>query len=123
MAALSPKMITFVSEYVIDNNATQAAIRAGYSRHTAQEQSSRLLSKVLIQEAVEKLRAAAAKRNNVTLDEITRMHRKAFDVAYAQGQSSAMSGAAQNLAKLHGLIVDKQEQVSEIQVNIIKGFL
>ena len=49
---LTPKQERFVSEYLIDLNATQAAIRAGYSEKTAQEQSSRLLSNVMVQQAV-----------------------------------------------------------------------
>ena len=54
MANLTPKQQRFVEEYLIDLNATQAAIRAGYSEKTAQEQSSRLLSNVMVQEAVQK---------------------------------------------------------------------
>jgi len=44
MANLTSKQEVFVREYAIDKNATQAAIRAGYSEKTAQEQGSRLLS-------------------------------------------------------------------------------
>lgn len=51
-AKLTPKQERFVSEYLLDLNATQAAIRAGYSQKTAQEQSSRLLSNVMVAEAV-----------------------------------------------------------------------
>jgi phage terminase small subunit len=49
---LSPKQSRFAKEYLIDLNATQAAIRAGYSPKTANEQACRLLAKVSIQEAV-----------------------------------------------------------------------
>jgi phage terminase small subunit len=45
---LTPQQELFVKEYLIDLNATQAAIRAGYSKKTAQEQGSRLLSNVII---------------------------------------------------------------------------
>ena len=50
---LSDKQAAFVKEYLIDLNATQAAIRAGYSEKTAQEQSSRLLSNVIIAAGVQ----------------------------------------------------------------------
>ena len=43
---LTPKQERFVEEYLIDLNATQAAIRAGYSAKTAEAQGSRLLSNV-----------------------------------------------------------------------------
>jgi len=43
----------FVSEYCIDQNATQAAIRAGYSEKTAYSIGQRLLKKVEIKEAID----------------------------------------------------------------------
>lgn len=46
--ALNGKQQRFADEYLIDLNATQAAIRAGYSKKTAKEQGSRLLSNVNI---------------------------------------------------------------------------
>ena len=49
MENLTDKQKRFCDEYLIDLNATQAAIRAGYSEKTAQEQSSRLLSNVMVQ--------------------------------------------------------------------------
>jgi phage terminase small subunit len=49
---LTPKQIAFAKEYTVDRNGTQAAIRAGYSRHTANEQSSRLLAKVHVKEQI-----------------------------------------------------------------------
>lgn len=51
--AMKPKHRRFVSEYIKDQNGTQAAIRAGYSKKTAQEQSSDLLSKPIIRAAVD----------------------------------------------------------------------
>lgn len=53
--ALNPKQQRFCEEYVVDLNGTQAAIRAGYSPKTANEQAARLLAKASIQEEVEKL--------------------------------------------------------------------
>lgn len=37
--AMTPKQAAFVSEYMIDHNGTQAAIRAGYSKRTARQQA------------------------------------------------------------------------------------
>ena len=53
-ATLNPKQALFVAEYLVDGNATQAAIRAGYSAKTAQPASSRLLSHVMVQAAITK---------------------------------------------------------------------
>ncbi|UCA47030.1 terminase small subunit [Pseudochrobactrum sp. XF203] len=59
---LTAKQERFVSEYLIDLNATQAAIRAGYSEKTAQEQSSRLLSNVMVQQAVSDAQSRVAEK-------------------------------------------------------------
>lgn len=53
MKGLTPKQQLFVAEYLKDLNATQAAIRAGYSAKTAQPASSRLLSNVMVAQAIE----------------------------------------------------------------------
>lgn len=52
MSKLTAKQEAFCLEYLKDLNATQAAIRAGYSEKTAQEQSSRLLSNVMVSERI-----------------------------------------------------------------------
>ena len=58
---LSPRQELFVSEYLVDLNATQAAIRAGYSAKTARKQASRLLSNVDISQRItEKCQKQAA---------------------------------------------------------------
>jgi phage terminase small subunit len=49
---LTPKQRRFVAEYLIDLNATQAAIRTGYSRKTAHNQGWRLLQSATIKAAV-----------------------------------------------------------------------
>lgn len=50
---MTPKQAAFVSEYLIDFNATQAAIRAGYSSDTAKQQGSRLLTNVAVRAAID----------------------------------------------------------------------
>ena len=52
VSCITPKQQRFVTEYLIDLNATQAAIRAGYSRKTAQQQGSRLLTNVVVKRAI-----------------------------------------------------------------------
>jgi phage terminase small subunit len=59
---LTPKQSRFVDEYMVDFNATRAAIRAGYSAKTAQPASSRLLSKVMISEEVGRRKEELAKQ-------------------------------------------------------------
>lgn len=52
MAKLTPKQEMFVKEYLIDLNATQAAIRAGYSRKTADRIGPELLGKTCVKQAI-----------------------------------------------------------------------
>ena len=76
---LTPKQARFVSEYLIDLNATQAAIRAGYSPKTAQEQSSRLLSKPIVASAVQAGQSQCLHRLEITADRVkARMAQRAF---------------------------------------------
>ena len=53
MAGLIDKQQRFVDEYLIDLNATQAAIRAGYSEKTAEQQGYQLLQKTSVLKAIE----------------------------------------------------------------------
>lgn len=77
--ALTPKQQRFVEEYLVDLNATQAAIRAGYSQKTAQEIGSENLSKPIIRQAVEAAVAARSDRTRVTADDVVReLKRVAF---------------------------------------------
>ena len=56
---MTKKQKRFVEEYLIDLNATQAAIRAGYSPDTAQQMGSENLSKPVIKNAIDKAIAVA----------------------------------------------------------------
>lgn len=69
---MTKKQKRFVEEYLIDLNATQAAIRAGYSAKTAQEQSSRLLSNVMVQQAIAEQTAERSRRTGVNQDRVLR---------------------------------------------------
>jgi phage terminase small subunit len=69
---LTPKQEAFVREYLIDLNATQAAIRAGYSAKTAQEQSSRLLSKAMVVKAVQTGMDKRADKLSLTAEDVLR---------------------------------------------------
>ena len=68
MANLTPKQQRFVEEYLIDLNATQAAIRAGYSPRTANEQGAQNLAKLSISEAIAEAQAKREERTQITQD-------------------------------------------------------
>lgn len=67
---LTAQQRLFIAEYLKDANATQAAIRAGYSKKTAQEQSSRLLSNVMVAQAIAQQQKASIERTLGSADEV-----------------------------------------------------
>jgi len=79
VAKLTPKQQRFVDEYLIDLNATQAAIRAGYSEKGAAVTASKLLINAKVQETVQAARQKRASRTEITADRVlTEIARLAF---------------------------------------------
>ncbi|MFZ6727357.1 terminase small subunit [Undibacterium sp. MH2W] len=70
---LNKKQNEFVKQYLIDLNGTQAAIRAGYSANTANEQSSRLLANVNVQRAIQVAMQERSERTNITADQVLKL--------------------------------------------------
>ncbi len=70
--ALTAKQQRFVDEYLIDLNATQAAIRAGYSQKTARQIGNRMLTNVDIQSAIAKRMGDRSGRVEITQDMVLR---------------------------------------------------
>lgn len=69
---LSPKQKRFVEEYLTDLNATQAAIRAGYSARSSKQHADVLLSKPHIAAAVAEAKAQRSQRTEVNQDYVLR---------------------------------------------------
>ena len=67
---MTEKQKRFVEEYLIDLNATQAAIRAGFSVRTANEQGSRMLANVSISKAIASAMAERSRRTGVNQDRV-----------------------------------------------------
>lgn len=80
MPAMTPKQLRFVEEYLLDANATQAAIRAGYSSKTANEQGAQLLGKVHVRQAID---AAKLERSEKLKIDAAWMLRRLVDEAEA----------------------------------------
>lgn len=100
---LTPKQAAFVREYLVDRNATQAAIRAGYSAHTAQEQGSRLLSNVMVAAEVANRETKAAVKAEITEAEVIKGLK---DIASLGSNESARVTAWTNLGKHIGMFKD-----------------
>lgn len=84
--ALNEKQKRFVAEYLVDLNATQAAIRADYSEKTARSIGQRLLTNVDIQAAIQEAIAKRSERTEITQD---RVLKELASVAFANGTDFA----------------------------------
>lgn len=69
---MTDKQQRFCEEYMIDLNATQAAIRAGYSPQTAEQIGYQLLQKTSVFNEIARLQAAQSIRTGITADRILR---------------------------------------------------
>jgi phage terminase small subunit len=135
-ASLNPKQERFAQEYIIDYNATQAAIRAGYSEKTAGSQAHDLLKKPEIQAAVLAAQAEQRKRLAISQDWALNRFRQisdrciqaepvlSFDKATGEWvptgeykfDSAGANRATELIAKHLGMFVDKVEHTGSISI-------
>ena len=106
MSDLTPKQARFVEEYLLDLNATQAAIRAGYSKKTANEQGAQLLAKLSIRQAVAEAQAVRSKRTEITQDEVIQGLKKEATLEGEGSSHSARVSAWAHLGKHLGMFTD-----------------
>lgn len=113
---LTDKQKKFVEEYLIDLNATQACIRAGYSVRTANEQGAQNLAKLSIQEAISKAMAERSRRTGINQDRIVQeLARIAFvkitDVVDSDGEINT-NASDDDLACIESYKVEDSDSVN-----------
>ena len=109
---LTPKQRRFVDEFLLDLNATQAAVRAGYSVQTANEQGARLLANASVAAAVQLAQLARSERLRLTQDDVLRgLHREATWTG--DGSSHSARVAAWGLIAKHLGMLDRRPEVSQ----------
>ena len=113
---ITAKQDRFCREYAIDCNATQAAIRAGYSKRTANEQGSRLLANVSIQGRISELDKAICDRLDLDAQYVIERLRRNEGEAYEQGKITESTRALELLGKHLGLFKEKVEMSSQVQL-------
>ena len=139
MAKLTAKQQRFCDEYLIDLNATQAAIRAGYSKKTANRIGTENLSKLVIREYIEKRMAEKEAALIANQDEVLK-----YLTSVLRGQSKSteiviegLGGgstkarkmekepsekdklkAAELLGKRYGLYTEKVEEKVDMELNV-----
>lgn len=101
--ALTPKQKRFCEEYLIDLNATQAAIRAGYSPKTAEQTASRLLRNVKVQEYIAKRQKELSRSTEVTQE---RVIRELALIAFSNTADYAHVVEKKMKAEVGGMLVD-----------------
>ena len=72
---LTPLQARFVEEYVIDLNAAQAAIRAGYSEKNASKIGPETLGKTSVQAAIQRRQKDLARRTEITQEKVLELYR------------------------------------------------
>ena len=139
MAKLTAKQQRFCDEYLIDLNATQAAIRAGYSKKTANRIGTENLSKLVIREYIEKRMAEKeaaliANQDEVLkyLTSVLRGQSKSTEIVIeglGDGSTKARKmekepsekdklKAAELLGKRYGLYTEKEEEKVDMELNV-----
>ena len=108
---LTDKQARFVDEYLIDCNATQAAIRAGYSVQTARVIGPENLSKPAVWEAVRQRQAANADQFQITKEDVIRGILSAISMAREQQNPATMISGCVQLAKLCGFYEPEAHKV------------
>lgn len=139
MAKLTAKQQRFCDEYLIDLNATQAAIRAGYSKKTARVIGAQNLSKLAVKNYINERMKEKEAELIADSDEVMRYLTSVLrgqsrsEVVVVENVGDYMSEArliqkapdekerlkaAELLGKAHQIFVDKVEQTVDMDLNI-----
>lgn len=111
MAGLNDKQHRFIEEYLIDLNATQAAIRAGYSEKTSRSIAQRLLTNVDIQNAISEAKKSRSKRTQITQDRVLQEFAK---IGFSDIRNLFTEGG--NLRPLSELDAETAAAISSVEV-------
>jgi phage terminase small subunit len=122
--SLSPQQELFVRQYVLDLNATKAALRAGYAKKSARTQGSYLLTKPEIQAAVKVRQERRFEKVDIKTDDVLRLMRKfAFTdlsgVIEVRGNKTYITDTSHLTEDQMACISEIKETAEGIQVKLI----
>jgi len=108
---LNPKQLRFVEEYMIDLNAKQACIRAGYSPRSAEFQGSKLLADSKVSQVVKKRQEEFSKKKEITLENLIE------DLVYIKDKNKdafppAAISAIKEIGKMLGLYATEKQEIT-----------
>lgn len=109
---LNPKQIQFCREYIVDLNATQAYIRAGYSKERAGANASRLMSNERIQALVARFARDRALRTQTEADQVISQAAR-----IAMGDIRRIFTSAGGLRRVEDLDDDTAAAVQSVKVS------
>lgn len=121
--ALTAKQQAFVREYLIDLNATQAAIRAGYSKKTAGNIGSENLEKPEIRAAIAEKQAEIGKQNDITVEWLLGEMRSVYHEAKREGEYAAANKSLEMLGKHKGLFTDRLAISGSLEIEKLEDLL
>ena len=111
LARLEPKQARFVTEYLVDLNATQAAIRAGYSKKGAAVQGVRLLTNAKVSEAVRLGVEKRAAKVEITADFVLGQMLK-----FASADHAELYNADGSLKNIHDIPKDVRMAIQSLEI-------
>ena len=121
---LTEKQKQFCLEYLVDLNATQAAIRAGYSQRTAREIGKENLTKPYIQENIQKLIDKRSERTQITADYVLCELKRIAETDNVKDSNKIR--ALELLGKHPKLFTERHEHLGErggpIPITVIKEY-
>ena len=106
---LTDKQKMFCREYLIDLNATQASIRAGYSKKTAQQIGTENLAKPVIQAQLAKMMDKRAAKVEISAEYVLQTILDTVELSKAENDKQNIYKGAELLGKHLKLFTDKQE--------------
>lgn len=116
---MTPKQEAFVREYLVDLNATQAAIRAGYSAKTAEQQGYQLLQNPSVSDAVKIAMDARSERIELTADFVLDGIRALIKTCLESEEYTTAMRGFELLGKHKGLFPNKVDVTVRDEVSTI----
>jgi len=116
---LTERQKMFCKEYIVDLNATQASIRAGYSEKTAKQIGSENLSKPYLQEEIARLMKSREERVKLTADKVLEDIERVRTLAEGSEQYSVSLKASELQGKHLAMFTDKQQINADVKMPVI----
>ena len=109
--ALNPKQTRFTQEYAIDFNATQAAIRAGYSKKNAESIGYQLLQKTPVQAAIKKSMDKTAAKSDISVQWVLDGLKTIAVKGEREKDYSAANRSLELIGKHIGMFVERTQEI------------